>query len=127
MNRYGIGELARKAGVAASAIRYYEKIGLMPPPFRVNGRRRYNADAVARLNLIRITQQMGYTIAEIKTLLHGFSHATPPAARWQALAPAKLAELDAVIERARAMREMMAVTLSCRCETLDQCARSAPL
>lgn len=119
---YSIGEIARRAGVAASAIRYYERVGLMPPPARVNGRRRYAADAVTRLALIRLAQRMGCSIAEIGTLLHGFPEVTPPAARWQALAGSKLAELDAAIARAHATRALIESTLDCRCRTIDECA-----
>ena len=58
-----IGEVARQVGIATSAIRYYEEIGLLPPPARVNGRRRYDWSAVQRLCVIEYAQQAGFTLA----------------------------------------------------------------
>src|SRR3954453_22330632 len=95
-----ISEVARQAGVRPSAIRYYESVGLLPPPARVNGRRRYDADVLQRLAVIGWAQRMGFTIAEIGTFLHGFSADTPAWARWQALATGKLPEINALIEQA---------------------------
>src|ERR671921_206234 len=59
-----IGEVARRAGLATSAIRYYERAGVLPPAERVGGRRRYGPEAVRRLAVIGIAQQAGFTLAE---------------------------------------------------------------
>src|SRR6476620_733823 len=67
-----IGELAKRAGVATSAIRYYESIGLMPEPYRVSGQRRYGDDALDRLEFISAAQQAGFTLREIAELSDGF-------------------------------------------------------
>jgi MerR family redox-sensitive transcriptional activator SoxR len=123
MHGLSIGDVARQAGLATSAIRYYEKIGLLPPTPRANGRRRYDAAVLPKLNVIRLAQQMGCSIAEIRTLLHGFPDRTPPAVRWQSLAGKKLAELDAVIEQAQAMKALLSSTLDCCCSVLDECAQ----
>jgi MerR family redox-sensitive transcriptional activator SoxR len=122
MNGLSIGDVAKQAGIATSTIRYYERIGLLPPSPRANGRRRYQPDIVNTLQLIRLAQQMGCSIAEIQTLLHGFPAITPPAERWQALADKKLAELDRIIARAQAMKTLMESTRDCQCHTLDECA-----
>lgn len=119
-----ISEVARQAGVRPSAIRYYESVGLLPPPARVNGRRRYDADAVQRLAIIAWAQRMGFTIAEIGTLLHGFGADTPAWARWQALATGKLPEIDALIAQAQGMKRLLEESLRCECLTLDDCARA---
>ena len=122
MNGLSIGDVARQAGIATSTIRYYEKIGLLPPSPRANGRRRYQRDIVGTLHLIRLAQQMGCSIAEIQTLLHGFPAVTPPSARWQSLADKKLAELDRIIERAQAMKTLMESSRDCQCHALTDCA-----
>jgi MerR family redox-sensitive transcriptional activator SoxR len=88
-----IGQIARQVYVAPSAIWYYEEIGLLPPA-RVNGRRRYNRSTVQSLGVIERAQQAGFTLGEIRELFFGFAVGTPPAARWEALARRKLAEID---------------------------------
>lgn len=118
-----IGALARQAGLRPSAIRYYESVGLLPAPERVSGRRRYDPAVLARLALIAAAQQMGFTVAEIKTLMYGFSPATPASARWQALAARKLPEVEALIARAEGMKRLLEQALRCGCLTLDDCAR----
>jgi MerR family redox-sensitive transcriptional activator SoxR len=119
---FGIGEIARKAGVASSTIRYYERIRLLPPARQVNGKRRYDTTILHKLRIIRVAQQSGYTIAEIQTLLHDFPVDTPPSVRWQALAETKLVELDERIRQAQAMKALVEQTLLCQCPTLEACA-----
>src|SRR5580658_8141674 len=108
-----IGELARVAGLAPSAIRYYEKAGLLPKPGRHSGQRRYGAEAAARLRIIQLARDAGFTIAETRTLLLGFSPATTPAARWRTLAERKLAELDAQSQRITRMKTLLESSFHC--------------
>lgn len=116
-----IGEAAGRAGVRPSALRYYERIGLLPAPRRVNGRRRYEADIVRVLAVIRLAKQAGFTVAETRTLLHGFSARTPPSTRWRTLARRKLVEMDALIARAARMKQVLDTVLRCECPTLSDC------
>lgn len=122
MEDLAIGEVARRAGVRPSALRYYESIRLLPAPRRVAGRRRYDENTIQMLKVIQLAQQAGFTVAEIQTLLHGFAPETPPAARWQPLARQKLAELDALIERAQRMKQILQAGLNCGCLRLEDCA-----
>lgn len=117
-----IGEIARQAGIRPSALRFYESIGLMPAPKRVNGRRRYDGSTVQMLRVVQLAQQAGFTVAEIQTLLHGFAPDTPPAARWQPLARQKLRELDQVIAHAQQMKRVLETGLNCGCLRLEDCA-----
>lgn len=116
-----IGEVAHKAGMRPSAIRYYERIGLLPKPQRTSGRRRYEASILQKLGVIQMAQHAGFTMAEIQTLLHDFPADTPPSVRWQALATKKLTEIDALIQRAYTMRTFLEQALRCRCPNLDDC------
>lgn len=122
MEDLGIGEVARQAGINPSALRFYESIGLMPKPKRVNGRRRYHADTVQMLKVVQLAQDAGFTVAEIQALIHGFAPETPPAARWQAMARQKLVELDAAILRAQQMKQVLQKGLLCGCLRLEDCA-----
>ena len=122
MEELAIGEVARRAGIRPSALRYYESIGLLPAPKRVSGRRRYDKSTVQMLRVVQLAQQAGFTVAEIQTLLHGFAPDTPPAARWQPLAKQKIAELDALIVRAQQMKSILETGLNCGCLRLEDCA-----
>lgn len=119
-----ITAVARRAGLRTSAIRYYEGAGLLPAPARVGGRRRYGSDVLPRLALIAAAQQMGFTIAEIGTLMHGFDAGTPTSERWHILATKKLIEVEALIARAEGMKYLLNEALHCGCLTLDACARA---
>jgi MerR family redox-sensitive transcriptional activator SoxR len=122
MQAFGIGEIAERAGIATSTIRYYERIGLLPAAKRVSGKRRYELSILEKIGVIRLAQDAGYTIAEIQTLLHEFPTDTPPSARWNALAENKIAELNKLIEQMQAMKRILEQTLQCQCPQLEDCA-----
>lgn len=117
-----IGEVARRAGLNTSAVRYYERIGLLPPAARGNGQRRYDGKVLIHLAIIRLAQEAGFSIAEIGTLLSGFPEETPPSERWQELARRKLPEVDAQIGCLQVVRQVLEESLNCNCLTLDACA-----
>jgi MerR family redox-sensitive transcriptional activator SoxR len=116
-----IGEVARQVGMATSAIRYYEEIGLLPPPARVNGRRRYDWSAVQRLCVIEYAQQAGFTLGEIRELFFGFAVGTHPTERWKALAQRKLEELEEQSRRIQAAQDILREGIRCGCLTIEQC------
>ncbi len=122
MDQLGIGDLARQTGLNPSAIRYYERMGLLPEPARLNGRRRYDARILKRLAIVRMAQEAGFTIEEIGTLVGGFPEGTPPGDRWRELTQRKLPEVDALIGRMLNVREVLEDNLQCDCLTLDTCA-----
>ena len=119
-----IGELARAAGLAPSAIRYYEKAGLLPRPARQSGQRRYGAESAARLRIIQLAREAGFTISETRTFLSGFPPATTPAARWRALAERKLVELEAQSLRIERMRTLLESSFHCGCLRIEDCERA---
>ena len=116
-----IGEVARQVGLRTSALRYYETAGVLPPPARVNGRRRYTSDTVRLLRTVRFAQDAGFSVAEIRTLFHGFGAHVPPAARWRKLADRKLAELDALTHRIERMRRALLAAKECGCVRMEDC------
>jgi MerR family redox-sensitive transcriptional activator SoxR len=67
-----IGAVARKTGVRASALRFYEEVGVLPAPIRMSGRRYYGPEAIRRIDVPRFAQEVGFTLEDIKTLFHGF-------------------------------------------------------
>jgi len=114
-----IGDVARQAGLRPSAIRYYERLGLLPAPSRQSGRRRYVEDVLLQLQVIRFARQSGFTLREIRLLFDG----RPYSARMRELAARKHEELEAVIERARGMQNLLQHAQRCRCLTREQCGR----
>ncbi len=121
MTELTISEVARQAGIRASAIRYYEIVGLLPPPQRVSGQRRYNAEILRRLAFIQAAQAVGFSVAEMQMLLHELDGDAPLSRRWQSLAQRKLAEVDALLHRAQSMKRMLEDGLHCSCPDLEQC------
>lgn len=116
-----IGELARRAGVRPSAIRYYESDGLLPAPARVSGRREYDESALLRLRLIRAAQQAGFTLAETRTILRGVGPGRPLSAAWRRLAQGKLVELAEAVRRMQAMSRFLEASLRCACVRAEDC------
>lgn len=121
MEELTISEVAKRAGLRASAIRYYESIQLLPPPQRSAGRRRYTPDILRRLSFIQVAQTAGLTLTEIRAFTNELDTGTPLSERWQELARQKLAEADAVMRRAEGMKLILVNGLGCRCTDLEEC------
>jgi len=121
MEELTISEVAKHAGIRASAIRYYESIKLLPAPQRSAGRRRYNPDVLRRISFIQVAQAAGLTIAEIQTLIHEIDGDMPLSERWQTLARQKLVEVDALMRKIQSMKMILANGLNCRCSNLEEC------
>ena len=102
-----IGELASHTGLNASAIRYYEKCGVLAAPYRIGGQRRYPTDAVHRVLLIRFASEMGFTLSEIKLFLSGLRDKAPVGPRWRKLASRKIKEVDETIERCGRLKSLL--------------------
>jgi DNA-binding transcriptional MerR regulator len=122
-----IGELAVRAGLNASALRYYEEMGLLAPPHRIGGQRRYPSDALDRALLIRFARDMGFTLGDIKLFLHGLRDNTPVGPRWEKLAHNKITEMDETIERSIRMKSLLQHLLHCHCPSLQICVQRLSL
>jgi DNA-binding transcriptional MerR regulator len=116
--RLTIGEVAREAGVAATTLRYYEQIGLVPAPTRVGGQRRYDGSVLARLEVIRLCKSAGFALEEIQLL---FADDAPGRPASRALAEAKLAEIDAQMASLARARAVIEWGMRCTCPSIDAC------
>jgi MerR family redox-sensitive transcriptional activator SoxR len=123
MRELSIGDVAQATGLSASALRYYEKVGLLPAPPRRSRRRSYDERVFGRIELIRVARDAGFTIRETRTFLSGFAADTPPAERWRALAERKLPEVERAIERTQRMKWLLESSFQCRCLQLADCER----
>jgi MerR family redox-sensitive transcriptional activator SoxR len=118
-----IGEVARRAGLQTSAIRYYEKIGLLPRTQRIGGQRRYDTGVLNYLKVIDVARGAGFRIDEIRHLFHGFGKGTPAFRRWQNLAQRKIIEMDELIARAKKMKRLLEKADRCKCLDLEDCGK----
>jgi MerR family transcriptional regulator, redox-sensitive transcriptional activator SoxR len=116
-----IGDLARRAGKRPSLIRYYEQIGLLPLPVRVNGQRRYDPAILRTLTVIDTAQRAGLTLDEIKALLSASAQDGSAIDRLREVADRKLPEITALIERAELVRGWLECAARCECPDLDDC------
>ena len=116
-----IGAIAKRTGLQASAIRFYESAGLIPPTRRVGGKRVYDAGVFEAIALVQLAQDAGFTLAEVRMLISGFDGSTPASARWQTMARQKLVDVEERIEQARRMREVLQCLLQCKCDKLSEC------
>jgi len=117
-----IGEVARRAGVATSTIRYYESINLLPVPERISGQRRYGADVLGKLAFIGVAQGAGFKLDEIKQLVDGVDARNGMAGQMRLLSSRKLDEVEALLERTKAMMGWLEVAKECGCATPSECA-----
>src|SRR5260221_12800122 len=116
-----IGELAGHSGLNASAIRYYERRGLLPAPHRAGGQRRYPANALDRVLLIRFASEIGFTLSEIKVFLNGLRDDSPVGPRWKKLAHRQIQEVEGSILRTRRLKSHLDQLLHCRCASHQRC------
>jgi MerR family redox-sensitive transcriptional activator SoxR len=112
-----ITEVGAASGLQSSALRYYEKAGLIRPQARLGGRRHYAPAVLQRLAVIALLQEVGFTIGEIAELIERKGRQQ----RWHSLARNKLEEIDAHLERASAARGLLTAALECGCSGLETC------
>ncbi len=112
-----ITEVGEASGLQSSALRYYEKEGLIKPTGRSGGRRVFDETVLQRLAVISLLQEIGFTISEISELFNLRGRG----AQWRSLAESKLDEIDAHLERVGAARELLTAALDCGCSSLEEC------
>lgn len=98
-----IGEVARRAGIETSAIRYYERIGLLPEPDRLGGQRRYDPEVLGKLGFIGVAQSADFKLREIRELIDGVDGVSGMGEQMRSLSSRKLDEVEALLERTKAM------------------------
>ena len=122
-----VGELARRAGVAVSALHYYESRGLVHAERSAGNQRRYRRAALRRVAFIRAAQQLGIGLAEIGAALQQLpEQRTPTKADWARLSAAWRGELDARIVALQALRDRLDGCIGCGCLSLKSCALYNP-
>lgn len=122
-----IGELARRSGVAASALRYYESVGLIRAGRTTGNQRRYDRSELRRVAFIRIAQRVGVPLSEIAEALATLPEArTPTKADWARLSARWRARLDDQIALLERLRDKLTGCVGCGCLSLKRCAIANP-
>ena len=122
-----IGELSRRAGIAASALRFYEAQGLISGGRSAGGHRQYPRHVLRRVAFIRAAQAVGLELAQIRTALASLPDGrTPTKADWQRLAGAWQPLLDERIATLQRLRDQLAGCIGCGCLSLKACALYNP-
>ena len=118
-----IGQLSERTGVPVSAIRFYERRGLMAPGRTASGQRRYPRADIRRLTFIRVCQRLGLPLSEIRAHLDALPGGRSPNARdWERLAKGMRADLDARIAEMTGLRDRLTGCIGCGCLSLTACA-----
>jgi MerR family redox-sensitive transcriptional activator SoxR len=118
-----ISELAGAFEIRPSALRFYERIGILSPAGRVSGRRQYDEGAKRRVSLILSARESGFTLKEIKELISAASKGTPPRRLWRDAAAVKRIRLHMEIQRLQSAEQSLEQKAACRCKTLRDCEK----
>lgn len=123
----GIGTVAQRAGIASSALRFYDREGLVPSVRSPGGRRRYPRSVLRRIAFIRAAQNVGLSLEEIRAALETLpAGRTPTAADWARLSASWRERLDAQIDALHALRTRLGSCIGCGCLSLADCALMNP-
>lgn len=117
-----IDQVAKSSGVASSALRYYERVGLIEEGPKIRGKRHYPRDVLDRLSMIRTCQNIGFSLTEIASLL---DEAEESGGSWQEIAARRRACIQREIEERQAWLNTLNSTLACGCPQLVKCPQVA--
>ncbi len=123
MEMLTIGELASRAGVATSALRFYESKGLITAERTSGNQRRYPRATLRRVSLIRAAQEVGLSLGEVSAALETLPHdRTPTRKDWERLSRSWREHLDRQIAELEALRDELTDCIGCGCLSLKSCA-----
>lgn len=117
-----VGEVAKRSGVAVSALHFYEARGLIRSHRSAGNQRRYARDVLRRVAVIRIAQEVGISLADIGAALAELPDGrTPTREDWSLLSTAWRKDLDHRIEQLKKLRDGLTDCIGCGCMSIDKC------
>jgi len=117
-----IGELANRTGLAITAIRFYESEGLLEPTRNAGGQRRFKRGDIRRLAFVKISQNLGFSLAEIRTAMSSLPDGRTPTKRdWERLSKHFAGQIDERIAGLIQLRENLSGCIGCGCLSLSSC------
>ena len=123
-----IGELSRRSGVAPSALRYYEAEGLVRSTRTDGGQRRFAREMLRRVSFIRVAQEVGLSLGEIREALDSLPKSrTPTQEDWEQLSSAWRPRLDEQIALLERLRDRLDVCIGCGCLSMHSCRLLNPM
>jgi len=127
MDGLGVGEVAKRSGLAVSALHFYEREGLIRSVRTAGNQRRYARDVLRRLAVIRVAQRVGVPLASVRRAFADLTDArTPTRAEWARMSAAWRQELDARIRDLQRLRDRLTDCIGCGCLSLRRCRLSNP-
>lgn len=127
MQGLSVGELAKRSGLAVSALHFYEKKGLIRSVRNAGNQRRYARDALRRLAVIRVAQRVGVPLASVRLAFASLpDERTPTRAEWAKMSAVWRNELDARIRDLQQLRDQLVDCIGCGCLSLRRCRLSNP-
>nr|WP_241262836.1 redox-sensitive transcriptional activator SoxR [Parahaliea mediterranea] len=117
-----VGQVARRCGVAVSALHFYERKGLIFSSRSAGNQRRYGKDVIRRVSVIKAAQQLGVSLAEIESAFASLPrHKAPNRTHWQALSESWHQALSARIRKLEKLRDSLTGCIGCGCLSMDNC------
>jgi MerR family transcriptional regulator, redox-sensitive transcriptional activator SoxR len=127
VEQLSIGQVSERTGVAVSALRYYEREGLLRADRTEGGQRRFPREVIRRVSFVRIAQQVGLSLEEIRTALEALpSDRTPTKGDWARLSSAWRSRLDEQIDSMTRLRDDLTSCIGCGCLSLKACSLYNP-
>ena len=122
-----ISELSKRSGVASSAIRYYEEEGLLTSSRTMGGHRQFPQDVLRRIAFIRVAQNIGLSLGDIKLAISTLPQQRTPNQRdWERLSKSWQPMLQKKIDNLVALRDQLSSCIGCGCLSLKRCALYNP-
>lgn len=122
-----IGQIAERTGINITAIRFYEEEDLLKPLRNAGGQRRFDRSDIRRLSFIKITQQLGFSLAEVKSALASLPHnRTPTRSDWQKLSSQFAKEIEGRIAGLTQLRDKLDGCIGCGCLSMKKCGLYNP-
>jgi MerR family redox-sensitive transcriptional activator SoxR len=122
-----IGDLAERTGLTVSAIRFYETKGLVTPARNAGGQRRYLRSDIRRLSFVQVSQQLGFSIDEIRSALATLPQGrTPTQKDWERISRDFRDQLDERIARLTRLRDYLSGCIGCGCLSMKKCVLVNP-
>jgi MerR family redox-sensitive transcriptional activator SoxR len=116
-----IGEVSERTGQTVVTLRHWETMGVLPPPPRTGGKRRYPHEVLSRVAMIDLVRRAGFSLDEARELLATRTPGRPPGVRWGTLVARKRVELDHLLAAVEAAQRLLTHLARCQCPSLDGC------